>query len=92
VLQKRVTGFTNRIGLPTLVANHAEGYRSVECKAKRLAGNRPVSTEDQVDPAINAGKQTATTLPGSSIFSADSSLLIRGGRLTLPFWGDKAKG
>ena len=52
-------------------------------------GIGPFPTEDQVDAdLINAGKQTVTTLPGSSIFgSHDSFAMIRGGKINLSILG-----
>jgi 3-oxoacid CoA-transferase subunit B len=45
--------------------------------------------ESEVDPdLINAGKQTVTTIPGSSIFgSHDSFAMIRGGKINLSILG-----
>ena len=54
-----------------------------------MLGIGPFPTEDKVDAdLINAGKQTVTTIQGSSIFgSHDSFAMIRGGKINLSILG-----
>lgn len=78
------------IGIPTLVANHVPASKEVWLQSENgMLGIGPFPTEDEVDAdLINAGKQTVTTLPGSSIFgSHDSFSMIRAGKINLSILG-----
>ena len=78
------------IGSPTLVANHVSPDIEVWLQSENgMLGIGPFPTEDQVDAdLINAGKQTVTTIKGSSIFGSEQSFaMIRGGKINLSILG-----
>jgi len=78
------------IGIPTLVANHVNPDIEVWLQSENgMLGIGPFPHEDQVDAdLINAGKQTVTTIAGSSIFgSHESFAMIRGGKINLSILG-----
>ena len=78
------------IGIPTLVANYIPNDIEVVFQSENgLLGMGPFPFEGEEDAdLINAGKQTITTLPGSSIFdSATSFGMIRSQKVDLTILG-----
>ena len=78
------------IGIPTLVANYIPKGINVELQSENgILGMGPFPFEGEEDAdLINAGKQTVTLLPGSSIFdSAMSFGMIRAQKVDLTILG-----
>lgn len=78
------------IGLPTLVANHVPPDIDVWLQSENgMLGIGPFPTQEEVDPdLINAGKQTVTTVNGTSIVSSDQAFaMVRGGKINLSILG-----
>ncbi len=78
------------IGIPTLVANYVPADIEVWLQSENgMLGIGPFPYDEDVNPdLINAGKQTVTTIKGSSIFGSDQSFaMIRGGKINLSILG-----
>jgi hypothetical protein len=78
------------IGIPTLASNFLTPGISIELQSENgLLGMGPYPTAEHVDPdMINAGKETVTTIPGSSLFSSSESFaMIRAAKVDMTVLG-----
>jgi len=78
------------IGIPTLASNFVSPDIKIELQSENgLLGIGPYPLVGEEDPdLINAGKETITMKPGSSLFTSSTSFgMIRGGKIDLTLLG-----